>query len=71
MASLTNKDLYELKQSAVEYYSENGVPAKMEEILNSMFYDKPADVYGHLAAFFDINSMPAVLSKVGLQQFYY
>ena len=36
--------LYELKQQAI------GVPQKMEAILNSMFYDKPADVFGHLVS---------------------
>ena len=42
--------LYELRQQAIEYYKENGVPQKMEAILNSMFYDKPADVFGHLVS---------------------
>ena len=42
------RELYELKEKAAKYYAENGVPQKMEEILNSMFYDNPSDVYGHL-----------------------
>ena len=42
------RELYLLKQKAVKYYEENGVPVKMEEILNSMFHDDPPDVYGHL-----------------------
>ena len=42
------RELYELKEKAAKYYAENGVPQKMEEILNNMFYDNPADVYGHL-----------------------
>ena len=50
--SMTNvkeaRELYELKERAAKFYAENGVPQKMEEILNSMFYDNPADVYGHL-----------------------
>lgn len=45
------KELYEIKQRAMEYYTENGVPQKMEEILNNMFYDDPNDVYGHLVCF--------------------
>ncbi len=44
--------LYELKQQAIEYYAQNGVPQKMEEILNSMFYDKPNDVFGHMVSLF-------------------
>lgn len=42
------KEKYELKEKAIAYYQENGVPQKMEEILNSMFLDNPEDVYGHL-----------------------
>ena len=45
------KELYDLKQKAMEYYDENGVPTKMESILNNMFFDKPKDVYGHLVSF--------------------
>lgn len=51
MASASTREArekYELKQKAVNYYDQNGVPKKMEEILNSMFYDNPDDVYGHL-----------------------
>ena len=42
------RNLYELKQRAMDYYSKNGVPQRMEEIMNSTFYDNPDDVYGHL-----------------------
>ena len=42
------RELYELKERAAKYFGENGVPQKMEEIMNSMFYDNPPDVYGHL-----------------------
>ena len=45
------KELYEIKQRAMEYYAENGVPQKMESILNNMFYDDPTDVYGHLVCY--------------------
>ena len=44
------KEMYELKKKAIQYYTENGVPEKMEEILNSTFYDNPNDVYGHLVS---------------------
>ena len=46
------RELYELKEKAAKYYAENGVPQKMEDILNSMFYDNPSDVYGHLVSSF-------------------
>ncbi|KAI4530469.1 hypothetical protein MG293_019358 [Ovis ammon polii] len=32
----------------MEYYRENDVPRRLEELLNSTFYLQPADVYGHL-----------------------
>ena len=44
------RELYELKQQAIRYYEDNGVPQKMEEILNSMFYENPDDVYGHMVS---------------------
>ena len=57
--------LYELKQQAIEYYAQNGVPQKMEEILNSMFYDKPNDVFGHMVSeFLDIISCPAFCTTI-------
>lgn len=46
------RELYELKERAAKYYAENGVPQKMEEILNSMFYDNPPDVFGHLVCIY-------------------
>ena len=46
------RDIYDLKEQAKLYYRENKVPEKMEDILNSMFYDKPQDVYGHLVSIF-------------------
>lgn len=48
------RELFELKQRAMAFYEENGVPQRMEEILNSMFYDAPNDVYGHLVSSFNI-----------------
>lgn len=42
------RELYEIKQKAVKYYSENGVPNKMEDVLNVMFYENPPDAFGYL-----------------------
>ena len=42
------RDIFDTKQRAVKFYQENGVPQKLEDILNSMFYENPADVYGRL-----------------------
>lgn len=50
--TLNEVGIEELKFKAISYYGENGdaagVTEKMEEILNSMFFDQPPDVYGHL-----------------------
>ena len=44
------RELWELKQAALKYYSENGVTERMEEILNNMFFENPDDAYGHLVS---------------------
>lgn len=67
MASASTKEArekYELKQKAVKYYDQNGVPKKMEEVLNSMFYDNPDDVYGHLANYFEEYAKTPLISQV-------
>lgn len=67
MASASTKEArekYELKQKAVKYYDQNGVPKKMEEVLNSMFYDNPDDVYGHLANYFAEYAKTPLISQV-------
>ncbi|KAK7110143.1 enolase 4-like [Littorina saxatilis] len=62
------KEKYELKEKAVAYYQENGVPQKMEEILNSMFFDNPEDVYGHLANYFEKFIKPPLITKLTARQ---
>jgi len=46
--------MHEMKQRAKAYYAAggdgDGVLKNIEEILNAMFYDKPEDVFGHLAS---------------------
>ncbi|KAK2167327.1 hypothetical protein LSH36_29g02078 [Paralvinella palmiformis] len=58
------REMYELKKKAVQYYIENGVPEKMEEILNSTFYDNPNDVYGHLANYFENFQRMPIITKI-------
>ena len=48
------REKFELKEKAIAYYKDNGVPEKMEQILNAMFFDNPEDVYGHLVSVRDI-----------------
>ncbi|XP_070288295.1 enolase 4 isoform X1 [Myotis yumanensis] len=58
------RELRRLKQQALEYYRENDVPRKLEELLNSTFYLQPADVYGHLANCFSKLAKPPTICKV-------
>nr|KAF6322258.1 enolase 4 [Pipistrellus kuhlii] len=44
----TTGELQRRKQQALEYYRENDVPRRLEELLNATFHLQPADVYGHL-----------------------
>lgn len=55
----TTRELQKLKQQALEYYRENDVPRRLEELLNSTFYLQPADVYGHLVGTWDRNPLPS------------
>ena len=42
------KPTLEMKQRAVKYYNENGVPKCLEGLLNKMFLDDPDDIYGYM-----------------------
>lgn len=57
-SSGTARELQKLKQQALEYYRENDVPRRLEELLNSTFYLQPADVYGHLVGTWDSTLFP-------------
>ncbi|XP_064173795.1 enolase 4 [Anguilla rostrata] len=59
-----DREFYDLKNRAVEYYRANGVPQKMEAVLNEMFFEKPDDVYGYLANYFSRLSRPPVISRL-------
>ncbi|KAL3864520.1 hypothetical protein ACJMK2_006194 [Sinanodonta woodiana] len=58
------RELYELKQKASLYYAQNGVPQKMEDVLNTMFYDDPSDVYGYLAKYFGQFAKAPKITKI-------
>ncbi|XP_044924863.1 enolase 4 isoform X4 [Mustela putorius furo] len=60
----TTRELQRLKQQAMEYYRENDVPRRLEELLNSTFYLQPADVYGHLANCFSKLAKPPTICRV-------
>ncbi|XP_033101515.1 enolase 4-like [Anneissia japonica] len=57
-------ELYELKKKAVIFYQENNVPERIEEILNSLFYQNPDDIFGSLSEYFSQLSKPATISQV-------
>ena len=45
------QDFMDAKRKAKLFYDTLLVPERIEEILNDMLYDKPADVYGRLVNF--------------------
>nr|XP_008113022.1 PREDICTED: enolase 4 isoform X2 [Anolis carolinensis] len=57
-------NLTDLKHQAVEYYRNNEVPQRLEEVLNTMFYQRPEDFYGYLANYFGGLSKPPVICKL-------
>ncbi|XP_015269488.1 PREDICTED: LOW QUALITY PROTEIN: enolase-like protein ENO4 [Gekko japonicus] len=56
--------LTDLKHQAAEYYRSNEVPQRLEEVLNTMFYLRPPDFYGHLANYFSKLSKPPVICRL-------
>lgn len=43
--SKEDQEFYDLKNKAAEYYRSNGVPQKIENVLNEMFWQKPDDIW--------------------------
>ncbi|XP_035388844.1 enolase 4 [Electrophorus electricus] len=62
--SKEDQEFYILKNKAAEYYRANGIPQKIEEVLNEMFYEKPDDIYGYLANYFSGFSRPPVIRAI-------
>uniref|UniRef100_A0A672R3R2 Enolase 4 n=1 Tax=Sinocyclocheilus grahami TaxID=75366 RepID=A0A672R3R2_SINGR len=62
--SKEDQEFYDLKNKAAEYYRSNGVPQKIENVLNEMFWQKPDDIYGYLANYFSRLSYTPVISKI-------
>ncbi|NXP50997.1 ENO4 Enolase, partial [Heliornis fulica] len=52
------------RQEAAEYYRSHRVPQRMEEALNALFPQRPADLYGELANYFSKFSKPPVICKL-------
>ncbi|NXV85373.1 ENO4 Enolase, partial [Calonectris borealis] len=52
------------RQQAAEYYRRHRVPQRVEEALNALFPQRPADLYGELANYFSKFSKAPVICKV-------
>lgn len=60
------REFYELKQRAAEFYRANGVPVRLEEALNTVYYQRPPDVYGSLANYFSqFANTPVICRMLG------
>ncbi|NXD64906.1 ENO4 Enolase, partial [Eolophus roseicapillus] len=53
-----------LRMEAAEYYRGHGVPQRMEDALNTLFPQRPADLYGELANYLSKFSKAPVISKL-------
>lgn len=58
--SKEDQEFYDLKNKAAEYYRSNGVPQKIENVLNEMFWQKPDDIYGYLVTYLRFWDIKAV-----------
>ncbi|CAL8361863.1 unnamed protein product [Boreogadus saida] len=64
------RDFYEMKNRACEFYTRNKVPQQIENVLNEMFFAKPDDIYGYLANFFMKLSAPPRISGLNGREVY-
>lgn len=72
MNSNRSRDLGELKKQAQNYFSLNGdISKRIEDALNSLFYDSPYDVYGYLSEYFVKFSKPLFITKLNAQKSLY
>ncbi|NXJ01313.1 ENO4 Enolase, partial [Psophia crepitans] len=53
-----------VRQEAAEYYGDHRVPQRMEEALNVLFPQRPADLYGELANYFSKFSKAPIICKL-------
>ncbi len=58
--SKEDQEFSDLKNNAAEYYRSNGVPQKIENVLNEMFWQKPDDIYGYLVTYLRLCDIKAV-----------
>lgn len=58
--SKEDQEFSDLKNKAADYYRSNGVPQKIENVLNEMFWQKPDDIYGYLVTYLRFCDIKAV-----------
>lgn len=65
MSTQRTKELSELKKEALAYFSMNqDVPKRIEDALNTLFYDSPHDVFGYLSDYFSKFSKPSFITRI-------
>ncbi|XP_072546203.1 enolase 4 isoform X1 [Salminus brasiliensis] len=64
------QERYELKSRAAEYYRANRVPRTLEGLLNQLFEEKPADIYGYMANYFSRLAHTPVISSIAGREVY-
>ena len=62
------RDFYDMKNRACEFYTRNKVPEQIETVLNDMFFDQPDDIYTYLVWTFvnaQISPSPIWVARLG------
>ncbi|XP_034754983.1 enolase 4 isoform X2 [Etheostoma cragini] len=68
--SMEERDLYDIKNEAAEFYRLNRVPEQIERALNELFFHKPEDVHGYLANHFTNLCAPPRISRLKGREVY-
>ena len=59
-----------LKQEAMQFYQQNGVPKELEKLLNEMAYAKPEDVFGYMCEYLRKLARPPTISGLQVEESY-
>ncbi|XP_026164948.1 enolase 4 isoform X2 [Mastacembelus armatus] len=68
--STEERESFETKTAAADFYRANGIPEAIERALNELFFHKPTDVYGYLANYFTNLSAPPSISRLNGREIY-
>ncbi|KAG7462380.1 hypothetical protein JOB18_031697 [Solea senegalensis] len=58
------RELYEKKVAAAEFYRRNRIPEEIEKVLNQLFLLQPADIHGYMANYFANLSAPPRINRL-------